>query len=195
MLLTSTRSSRARKFTSEDFPTFGRPTIAIAISVSSSLAVTGRAAPPGSIEMTLVEQIADPEPMLGGDPEHRLQTQPMDIICSSLGPRPLDLVDGYDHRDAGLANPLGDVVICRNETVSSAIDQQQDKICRFEGTEPLARDLGVERISARPKQAPGVNEHELRPLPLDWCLEHVAGRTRHRRHDGPAATHESVKQR
>ena len=80
--LTIERSSFSSRFSSDDLPTFGRPTIAIA--VSSDGVVPGLLAGRQLLHH-LVEQVADPFAMLGGDLHDRLESELVELEDPAAG--------------------------------------------------------------------------------------------------------------
>ena len=120
--LTSTRSSRTRRFTSDDLPTFGRPTIATARSARSpggpASHPAGRGpAPARQPRHDGVEQIADPEAVLGSDRHDRRDGQPMELLDALLRPAVVDLVHRQHDRTAGAADVRRYLLVRGNHAV------------------------------------------------------------------------------
>ena len=108
------RSSRRSRFTSEDLPAFGRPTIAIAVSCVFRFLIFGSRFPvPGSrLQFEFfddhLEQIADAVAMFGADLDHVLEAKPVQLQRTGAGAAIVGLVDRENDRHVGVTSGFGD---------------------------------------------------------------------------------------
>ena len=96
MSLTIDRSSRSIRFSNDDLPTLGRPTMATAIGSVSAGAP--RLAARGQPADHFVEQIAGALAVLGGDLHDRLEAEPIELDRPAACALVVGLVNCHDHR-------------------------------------------------------------------------------------------------
>ena len=159
MSLTSTRSSRSSRLTSDDFPTFGPAddgdarlpiggrggALGLAPSLDPS-AGSPRAIPwPPAAEPLgpqplhdLIEQLAHPGPVLGGNLEHRLEAELVELHRRLQRALVVGLVDGEQHGKAGLAQLARDPLVAGDQPFAS-IHEQHQQIGVDDGALPLLR--------------------------------------------------------
>ena len=188
--LTIERSSFSSRLSSDDLPTFGRPTIAIAVSSEVSSPGSLRA---GSRLHDLVEQIADPVAVLGGDLDDRLEPELVELEHPAARPLVVGLVDRHQHRRLGRPQVAGDLLVARTSpsrpsttnTMTSAVSS---------AFRPWMIDQLVERILAGAEHPAGIDQPEGRFLPLGRLSNDVAGRPGDRRDDRAAGAGDAVEQ-
>ena len=197
------RSSRSRRFTSDDLPALGRPTIAIAVScVSQVLGFSGsrrqvrRCWFASRLELLddHFEQIAGAVAVLGADLDHGVEAESIQLERAGAGAAIVGLVDRENHRHAGVARGLGNVLVAGNQTLA-AVDDHHDQIGGLQRAAALGHHELVQRILARAEQTAGVREIEVIALPRHGMRDDVAGRPGDRRDDRAAGPAQTIEQR
>ena len=117
------RSSRRMRLTSDDFPTFGRPTMAIRGSGSSAFCSSVFLS--GSRSMTSSSRSPIALPVLCRNLHHRLEPELVEIERARLRAFVVSLVDGDDHRPALHANGLCDLVVSRHQPFAPIDDEHE----------------------------------------------------------------------
>ena len=141
-----------------------------------------------------IEQVADPEAVLGRNGYQGRDAQGAELIDAPGRLPVVHLVDGQHHRYAGAPRAVGHLPIGGHEAVA-AVDQQDDEVGGVERPEPLLRDRLLQRIGAGPEQPARVDQLERRAEPLGLGRDDVARRAGNRRHDGPPGPADPVEQR
>ena len=141
----------------------------------------------------LVEEVAGPLSVLGGNLDHRLETQPIELERAIPGPLVVGLVDRNQHRHVRRSQAAGDLLVGRQQSVP-AIHNKDNDIGRLERFLALDDDQLVQRIVARPEKPPGIDEGERGAQPLGGMGIRVAGRPRYGGDDGAPGAGNSVKQ-
>jgi hypothetical protein len=123
----------------------------------------------------LVEQIADPDPVLGGNLEHRIEPELIEVDDAGKGAAVIRLVDGEHRRLVGCAQRLRDLSVAADQPLA-AIYNEDKEIRVGDRAMPALQHQLVQRIFARAEHAAGVGQLELRILPLDALREDVTCR-------------------
>ena len=142
----------------------------------------------------LVEQLGDARAMLRGDFEHRIEPELKKFERRFLRSLVVGLVDGEDHRPAGLAQLAGDAFVAGHEPFAS-VDQEHEQVGADHRAFALLDDELVERVLAGAEEPAGVEERELGACPGDGPPQRIARRSGDRRHDRAAAAGHPVEQR
>ena len=154
--LTITRSSRTSRLTSDDLPTFGRPTMAIAVSsVAKRRFLPGN----GQAREDLVQQLRDAVAMLGRHFDHGIEAHLKELEGAVPGPLVVRLVDGQNRRPPERADPLGDLLIARDQPLA-AVDDEHDQVRLLERPESVLDHELVQRVGRRAEQAAGIDQGE-----------------------------------
>ena len=177
--------------TSDDFPTFGRPTIATATSGSGALG--GRLARRQAGD-DLVEQLVDAVAVLGRDLERRLEAHPVELHGAAPAAAVVGLVDGEHDGPSKHVKALGNLLVARHQPLPRVQDEDDD-VGVVQGLEPVLDDELVERVGGGAKQAAGVDQRERAVLPRRRRRQDVPRGARDGRHDGPARAGDAVEER
>ena len=110
MSLTIDRSSRRSRFSSEDLPTFGRPTMATAVSGSGAL-ISAVAADRRKRCDDLVKQVADAFAVFGGHLDDGLESEAVELERTAARALVIGLVDRHHHRGMRRAQGAGDLLV------------------------------------------------------------------------------------
>ena len=188
---TTTRSSPASLFSSEDLPTLGRPMIAI------------RRGPPiwsncsggrlGQRREHGVEQVAGAAAVQGRDRHRLAEAEVPQAVGLGLGPLVVDLVGGEHDGLAGLAQDPDDGLVVVGDADPGVDDEQH-------GVGDVDRDLGLGadalgQAAGVGVPAAGVDDGEGAAVPDRVVGDAVAGDARHVLDDGLAAADDPVDQR
>ena len=141
-----------------------------------------------------VEQIADARPVLGGDRDHGIEAQRVELDEAGLRLAIVGLVHGDHDRPAALPHGRGNLLVARDEPVP-AVEDEDDEIGRRDRAMSLLQHELVQRILARAEHAAGVDDRDVRALPLGVRGDDVAGGAGNRRDDGPARAGQPIEQR
>ena len=169
MALTIDRSSFSNRFSSDDFPTFGRPTIATLVSASRAGAGASLL-PSGKRAIDLVQQVTDPLPVLRGNLDDRLEAEGVELDRSAPRAAVVGLVDR--DQDGGADDPggAGDLFVPGHQPLAS-VHNEDDEIRRRNRLPAVFDHQFVEGIAARPEHAPGVHERKLVPChSAGWAM-------------------------
>ena len=189
--LTTTRSSPAALFSSEDLPTFGRPRIAT--RRGSADLVLGDRRDVGQHLHDLVEQVGDAAAVDRRDRVRLAETQVPQRGGLGLVAGVVDLVGDEEDGLAALAEQLHDVLVGRGRADHRVDDEQHD-------VAEVDRDLGLRgdgRVDAAGVGLPaaGVDEREAAVHPLGLVRHAVARDARGVLDDGLAAAEDAVHER
>src|SRR5215813_3313129 len=217
MSLTSTRSACNKRFTSEDLPTLGRPTMATVVSrCDSGLGTRGslledccsrlaessasrvpspelRAASPEFVH-NRIKQLCDSRPMLCRNLEDRVDPELVELHRCVPRPLVVGLVDRHEQRLPRLEQLAGDGLVTAHHPFA-AVSHHHHQVGALDGSLALFRDQIVERILARPVHAARIEELERRALPDHGALERIPRCPRQRSHDGAPRTGHPVEKR
>ena len=149
--------------TSDDFPTFGRPTIAMRGSGSSAFCSSDLLF--GQPLDDFVEEIADALPVLRGDLHHRLEPQLVEIERARFRALVVGLVDRDDDRAALCANRLRDFEIGRHQPLA-AVDDEHEQRRIFERAPAMLEHLLLKRILALAEHAGRVGQQKRHVAPV-----------------------------
>ena len=153
--------------------------------------VRNRFAPCGQALDHLVEQVPGSLPMLGGNLDDRLEAQAVELGRRIFRPAIVGLVDGDEHRNVGRTQAVGNLLVCRDETLPAIHNEHNEIRCR-QRLLPLLDDERVQRIGARPKEASGVDERKRRAQPLRGKRLGVTGGPWHRRDNCASRARNSI---
>ena len=190
MSLTIERSSLSSRLSSDDLPTLGRPTMAIAVSSEVSLAGLR---PVRQRAHDLVEQVAHPLAVLGGDLDDRLEPHLVELEHASARLLVVGLVDGQQYRRRRFPQGGGDLLVTGHEPFA-AVHHEHHDVCRLDRPLPLHDDQLVQRILAGAEHPPGIHQPERRLEPLGRFVDHIARRAGDRGDDRPPGTRDPVEQ-
>ena len=191
MSLTIERSSCSNRLSSEDLPTFGRPTMATATSGGSSGADALAA---GREHARRPRRAGRPSlAVLGGDLDHWLEAELVELDRPAARPAVVGLVDRHEHRRLRGSEAAGNLLVARHEpsrpsttnTIRSAVSI---------AFRPCSHDELVQGIVAGAEHAAGVDERERRAQPLGRLRVRVSGRPGYRRDDRAAHAGDAVEE-
>ena len=140
----------------------------------------------------LVQQIAGPLPVLGGDLDHRLEAHGVELDRAAAGLPIVGLVDRDNHRHVGRAQAGGNLLVGRHQPF--AVDDEHDDVRGLHRAQALRKHQCVQRILAGPEHPASIGERERDVLPLGRLAVHVAGGPRNRGHDCLAGAGDAVGQ-
>jgi hypothetical protein len=191
------RSSRSSRFTSDDLPALGRPTIALA--VAHFLRLGSRFPVPGSrLKFQLLDdrfhQIAGAIAVLGADLDDRVEAKSIQLERAGTGAAIIGLVDRENHRHAGITRGLGDFLVAGNQALA-AVNDHDDQVGGSERAAALRDHQLMKRILAVAKQAASVGQVEVIALPRHGMGDDIAGRTGHGIDDRPASPAQTIEER
>ena len=164
MSLTIDRSSFSNRFSSDDLPTFGRPTIATGGLRRFVRRVAGARGRAGKPRDDLVQQVADALAVLGGDLDDRLEAELVELDGRVRAPAVVGLVDRHqDRRLRRLAAPRRSP---RRPRPALRAHRRRTQSPRSRWPAGRADDQLVQRIVAGAEHPAGIDQRERRPLPL-----------------------------
>ena len=170
------------------------------LPIASPLSAHGRAGlnaapgPFGKASHHDVQQVANPQAMLGRNRERRRHSQALEIRRRCRGPRVVHLVDGQHQRNTRAPHLPDDVLIGGNQSLPR-IDQDDDDRRRLQLAKSPLGHRRLQRIRAGPEHPADVHQLEFGPEPLHRMAHHVASGPRHRGNDCPPAPRHAVEQR
>ena len=142
----------------------------------------------------LVQEVAEPQAVLGGYAERLTQAQLPVLVDIVLGDLGVVLVDGQQHRDGAAAQDGGDLVVLGSQAHLAVHQEDGDR--RFGQRQVgLSPHVVAERLVAEKVDAAGVHHDELAAVPLAVAFLAVASDTRHGRHHRVAASRDPVEKR
>ena len=166
----------------------------IATFVSTGSAGAHRTCPSARRLDDRVEQIADARPVLGGDRDHGIETQRVELDEAGLRLAIVGLVHRDHDRPSALPHGRGDFLVAGHEPVP-AVEHEDDEIGRRDRAMSLLQHELVQRILARAEHAAGVDDRDVRALPLGVRGDDVARGPGDRRDDGPAGAGQPIEER
>ena len=125
----------------------------------------------------MIEQVADADPVLGGDGQNVADPQAaiiLEMIVHLLG---IHLVDGEQNWLAALKQQAGKLVVGRGQG-SAAIDDHDDERGFTEREACLAKDFGGDESLVLGKNTSGIDHASALSQPLDLPVNAVAGDAR-----------------
>jgi hypothetical protein len=111
--------------------------------------------------------------VLGGDLDHRLEAELVELDGSTACPLVVGLVHGHQHRHRDRPQAFSDFEIAGNQALA-AIHHEDDDIGGFQRAPPRDDDELVQRVLTRAEHAPGIDQRERNSLPLSRLRDHVA---------------------
>ena len=141
---TITRSSPSSAFRRLDLPTFGRPRIATRIASSP----TSCGPLPGSMRDDRVEQVARAVAVQRRERDRVAEAEPVELERARVLPRVVDLVREQEHRLAGAAQDLGQLLVARRDP-RARVDDEQDEVGLGDRRPRLLDDRARDRRSGR----------------------------------------------
>ena len=147
----------------------------------------------GQTAYHLVEEIADAEPVLGGNLDNGLESEPVELERAVAGAAVVRFVDGDHNRHAVPAQRLRDFVVSRHGPLP-AIDHEDEQVDGSGGAADAFGDGLLHGVQAGPNDTPGVDQRENATLPLDRAAQYVARGARHGADNGAPGTGQSIEQ-
>jgi hypothetical protein len=141
-----------------------------------------------------IQKIADADPMFGGDLEHRIEAQLIELHHARLRPPVVGFVDRDERRNVSLPGRLGNFHVPGHETFTSIYNQHQ-QIRGFHRATTAGEHQLVKRVFAGAEHAAGVDELERDALGGDVLGDHIAGGARHGRDDRTPCSGQPIEQR
>ena len=164
--LTIDRSSCSSRLSSDDLPTFGRPTIATAVSSGRRPALPASRARRASRATISSSRSPTPVAVLGGDLDDRLEPELIELDRPPARPLVVGLVDRHQHRHARpCRSARGDLLVAGHQPFP-AVDDEHDDVRGVERPPAVLDDQLVQRILAGAEHPAGVDERERDSLPL-----------------------------
>jgi hypothetical protein len=142
----------------------------------------------------LVEQFSDTHAVLGGDFEHWIESELMEVHDPGAGTPVVGLVHRQERRRVGLAHDARNFPIAGDHALAAIHDEHKEICVSDRPTAALEHEL-VQRILAGAKHPTGVGDFEGGPLPFGGVCDDVAGRSGNRGDDRPPSTGQTVKKR
>ena len=112
-----------------------------------------------------VEQVPDPEPVLGGDRHDLPQAEPPEPLRQQFGLAPLALVGDHDDRHPRGAQVVGHLEVARGRG-RGRVHDEQDQVRVGDRLARLRAHLAADRRRIRGIDAAGVDDLELRAHPI-----------------------------
>ena len=140
----------------------------------------------------LLQHMADPAAMGGGNRQSVTKTQRTEFRAGDIGINAVDLVRHEKVALVHLAQVFGNHLIARRHA-STRIDHEHDSIGLLHGLQGLLRHLGVDAFLI-PCQTTGIDDDVGATLPLGLAILAITGQTGIFRHDGVTALGQTVKQ-
>jgi hypothetical protein len=189
--LTSIRSSRSKRLTSEDLPAFGRPTIATATSLG--FVADSAPLPDGNARTNRVEQVSYAVTMFGSDLEYRIESELIHlqrpIACATV----VDLVDRKQRRFPRLPYRLGDLAIASGQPFSSIHHQHKEIGVSYRAPATFEHQF-MQRVFAGTEHSSRICQLESGAFPLDRLRQHVPRCSRNGRDNGATRPRHAVEE-
>ena len=186
---TITRSEPAKRLSSEDLPTLGRPIRArrMASSASSDSASLRRE------RRDPVEQVAGAQALRGGDGDRLAQPQRVELRGQREVLGGVDLVGGHQHRQRGAAQQLGHLLIAGAQA-GPGVNDEHRRVGVGQRGAGLVLDLARQRVVVLQVDAAGVDQRQHAPVPLRAQLLAVTRDAGPLVHDGLARLGQAIDQ-
>ncbi len=140
------------------------------------------------------EQIANAVTVLGADLDDAIESEAREFEGGVAGAAIVGLVDGEDHRHAGIARGLGNVFVARDQSFAP-VDDEHDEVGGLERLRPVRFHELVQRVLAGAEQAAGVGQLKMDPTPFHGMSNNVAGGAGDGRDDRSPRAAQTIEQR